>query len=96
MGVCFVEKECGYSICSDVFLCGTENHSLSKPMVYHDQGGIGASRRGEIGDKVARDLLEGAGCRGVNGGEQGNSGMSVGFVLLAGCTALDIFMDIRC
>ena len=89
-------KECSYSFCSDVFLCGTENHPLSKPMVYHDQERIKASRRGEIGDKVTRDLLKGAGCRGVNGSEQGNSGMSVGFVLPAGCTALDIFMNIRC
>ena len=58
--VYFVEKECGYSFSSDVFLHGTKNHPLSKPMVDHDQKGIKAGRRREVGDKVARDPLEGA------------------------------------
>ena len=65
------------------------------PMVYHNQKGIKASGRGKVGDGVTRDLLEGAGCRGVSGGERGNSGVSVSFVLLAGCTAFDIFMDVK-
>ena len=65
-------------------------------MVNHDQQGIEASRRGKVGDKVTRDLLEGAGCRGADGGEQGNSGVSVSFVLLALGAALDVFTDIGC
>ena len=90
-----MEKQCSYAFGSDVFLCGTENHPLVKPMVYHDQKGIKAGRRGEVGDKVTRDLLERVGGQGVNGGERGNSGISVGLVLLAGCTALDVFADIQ-
>ena len=90
----FVEKECGNAFSGDVLLRGTENHPLCKPMVDHDQKGIEAGRRGEVGDKVTRDLLEGAECGGVNRGEQGNSRMSVGFVLLAGCAAFVIFMDV--
>ena len=90
-----MEKECSYSFCSDVFLRGTENYPLHKPMVYHDQKGIKASGRGKVSDKVTRDLLEGVGCRGVNGGEQGNSGMHVSFVLLVGCTPLNVLVDVR-
>ena len=32
----------------------------------------------------------------MNGGEGWNSGMSIGFVLLANCTSLDIFAYERC
>ena len=88
--VYFVEKECSNAFGSDVLLCGTENYPLSKPMVNHNQKGIEAGGRGEVGDKVTRDLLEGAGGRGANGSEWGNGRMGVGFVLLAGCTAFDI------
>ena len=59
-----MEKECGNAFRGDVFLCGAENHPLSKPMVDHDQKGIEAGGRGEVGDKVTGDLLEGAGCGG--------------------------------
>ena len=64
-------------------------------MVDHDQKGIKAGGRGEVGDKVRQDLLEGVGCRGANGGERGNCRMSIGFVLLAGCTTLNVFADVR-
>ena len=50
--VYFVEEECGNAFSSDVFLCGTENHPLSKPMVDHNQKGIKAGGRGGVGDKV--------------------------------------------
>ena len=40
--VYFVEKECGNAFGSDVFLCGTENYPLHKPMVDHNQKGIKA------------------------------------------------------
>ena len=89
-----MEKECGYSFSSDVFLHGTKNHPLSKPMVYHDQKGIKADGRGQVSDKVTRDLLEGVGCRGVNEGEWGNGGVCVGLVLLTGRTAFNIFADV--
>ena len=91
--VYFVEKEWGYAFGSVVLLHGTENYPLSKPMVYHDQEGMKASGRGEVGDKVTRDLLEGH--RGTNGCEWGNSGVCVGLVLLAGCTAFHVFVDLR-
>ena len=48
----FVEKECSNSFGGNVFLHGTKNHPLSKPMVNHDQKGIEAGGRGEVGDKV--------------------------------------------
>ena len=64
-------------------------------MVDHDQKRIEASGRGEVGDKVTRDMLEGVGCSGVNGSEWGNGGMYVGLVLLASHTTLDIFVNVR-
>ena len=93
--VYFVEKECGDAFGSDVFLRGTDNHPLSKPVVDHDQKRIEAGGEGEVGDKVTGDLLEGAGCGGADGGERQDSRMGVGFVLLAGCTTFDVSMDIR-
>ena len=63
-------------------------------MVNHDQNRIKAGRRGEISDKVTRDLLEGVECEGANGGEQGCSRVHIRFVLLAGCTTLDVFVDV--
>ena len=92
--VYLVEKECGDAFGSDVFLCGTENHPLSKPMVNHDQKGIEAGGRGEIGDKVTGDLLEGAGRGGMNGGEQRDSRVGVSLVLLAGRTAFNVFANV--
>ena len=82
--VYFVEKECGNAFGSDVFLCRAENHPLSKPMVDHDQKGIRVGGRGEVSDKVARDLLEGPGGGGVDGSEWWNGGMGICLVLLAG------------
>ena len=82
--VYFVEEECSDAFGGDVFLCGTENHPLSKPMVDHDQKGIEAGGGGEVGDKVTGDLLEGTGCGGAYGSEWQNSGMCIRLVLLAG------------
>ena len=82
--VYFVEKECTNAFGGDVFLRRAENHPLSKPMVDHDQKGIKAGGRGEVSDEVTGDLLERTGRGGPNGGEWGNSGMCIGFVLLAG------------
>ena len=45
-------------------------------MVNHDQKEIKASERGKVGHEVTRDLLEGAGCGGVNGGKWGNGRVS--------------------
>ena len=92
--VYFVGKECSNAFSGDIFLCRAENHPLSKPMVDHDQKGIKAGRRGEVGDEVTGDLLDRTGHGGLNGGERGNSGMCIGFVLLAGRAAFDIFADI--
>ena len=61
--VYFVEKECSYAFGGDVFLRGTVNHPLSKPMVDHNQERIKAGGQGKVGDEVTRDLLEGMGCR---------------------------------
>ena len=92
--VYFVKKERGNAFGGDVFLCGTENHPLSKPMVDHDQKGIEAGGRGEVCDKVTGDLLERAGRGGVNGGERRDGGVCICFVLLAGGAALNVFADI--
>ena len=92
--VYFVEKECCNAFGGDVFLHRAENHPLSKPMVDHNQKGIKAGEDREVGDKVTGDLLEGAGHGGADGGEWRDGRMGVGFVLLAGCTTLDIFTNI--
>ena len=55
----FVEKESSYSFCGDGFLNGAENYLIYKTIVNHDQQGVKARGNGEVGDKVARDLLEG-------------------------------------
>ena len=90
----FVEKECSDAFSGDVFLCGTENHPLSKPMVDHDQKGIKTGRRREVGDKITRDLLEGVGRGGANGGEWRDGGVGISLILLAGCTAFNVFADV--
>ena len=82
--VYFVKEECGDAFGGNIFLCGTENHPLSKPMVDHDQKGIEAGGGGEVGDNVTGDLLEGTGCGGANGSEWRNGGMCIRLVLLAG------------
>ena len=63
-------------------------------MVDHDQKGIKTGRRREVGDKITRDLLEGAGRGGANGGERRDGGMGISLVLLAGCTAFKVFADV--
>ena len=94
MEVYFVEKERNDPFGSDIFLCGTENHPLSKSMVDHDQKRVKACGQGKVGNEVTGDLLEGSGCRRADGGERSNSGMGVGLVLLAGCTAFDVFTNV--
>ena len=86
----FVEKEGGNSFGGDGFLGRAKNYPLSKPMVYHDHERIEARGYGKIHDEIARDLLEGAGGDGFNGGQGGHGRVRVGFVLLAKGTALDI------
>ena len=63
-------------------------------MVDHNQKGIKTGRRREVGDKITRDLLEGAGRGGANGGEQRDGGVGISLVLLAGCTAFNVFADV--
>ena len=46
-------------------------------MVNHDQQRVETRGKQEVGDKVTRDLLEGAGCMGLDQGERGNGGMCV-------------------
>ena len=64
-------------------------------MVDHDQKEIKAKGRGKVGDKITRDLLEGMGHGRANGGEWGNGGMCVCFVLLTSSAAFNIFVDVR-
>ena len=92
--VYFVEKECGNAFSGDVLFGGTENHPLSKPMVDHDQKGIKTDRRGEVGDEIARDLLERAGCGGANGGERWDGGVCIRLVLLAGRASFNVLADV--
>ena len=88
------EKECSNAFSGDVLLRGTKNHPLSKPMVDHNQKGIKTGRRREVGDKVAGDLLERAGCGGADGGERRDGGVGIRLVLLAGGTAFNVFADV--
>ena len=64
-------------------------------MVDHNQKGIKTIRKGEVGDQITRDLLEGAGAGGRNREERGVRWMGVDLVLLARGTAADITPDIR-
>ena len=86
-----MEKEGGYSLSSDCFLCGAENYPLHKAMVDHGQQRVKARGDGKVSDEVTRDLLEGARGMGFYQSEQGHSGVSVQFVLLAHDIAFDIF-----
>ena len=64
-------------------------------MVDHDHKGIKASGKGEVGDQITGDLLEGAGAGGRNGLEWGLGWMGVDLVLLARCASVDITADVR-
>ena len=72
-----MEKECGDPFGGDHLLGGAKNYPLCKAMVDHDQQGIKTQGGGEVGDEVARDLLEGARRVGLDRGERGNGGMRV-------------------
>ena len=72
-----MEKEGGYPLSGDCFLGRAENYPLSKAMVDHNQQRVKAGGSGEIGDQIARDLLEGAGHVGLDWGERGNGGVYV-------------------
>ena len=88
----FVEKEGGYPLGGDSFLCGAENYPLCEAMVDHDQQGIEARGSRKVGDQVARDLLEGVRGMGFDQSERGDHGMSVRLVLLARGAALDVLV----
>ena len=75
--VYFVEEEGGYPFSSDRFLSRAENYPLCKAMVNHNQQGIKARGSREVSDEVAGDLLEGARCIGLDGGEWGDGGVCV-------------------
>ena len=62
-----MEKEGGDPFSGNGFLGRAENHPLSKPMVYHDHERIEAGGDREVRDKIAGDLLEGAGSDRLNG-----------------------------
>ena len=90
-----VKKEGCDPFGGDRFLGRAKNYPLSKPMVYHDHERVKAHGGKEVGDKVARDLLEGAGGEGFNRRQGGYGGVCVGLVLLAEGTAFDIPADER-
>ena len=89
----FVEKEGSDPLSGNRFLGRAKNYPLSKPMVYHDHERIEARGDREIRDKIAGDLLEGAGSDGFDGRERGHGGVRVNLVLLAEGTALDVAAD---
>ena len=64
-------------------------------MVDHDQKGIKTIGKGEVGDQITRDLLEGAGAGGWNREEWGVRRMGVDLVLLARGAPADITPDVR-
>ena len=79
--------------CGNDFLCGAKNHPFSKSMVDHNKKRVKGVRKGKVSDEIAGDLLEWASGDQVDGSERGNSGICVGFVLLANGTTSSIFMD---
>ena len=90
-----MEKECGDSFSGDGFLCRSDNHPISKPMIYHNQKGIKTRGGGKVSDKVAAGLLKWPRGSETNGGKWGDGGMHVRFVLLASRTPFNVFADIR-
>ena len=72
-----MKKECSNPFGGDCFLGRAENYPLCKAMVNHDQQGIETRGGGEVGDKVTRDLLEGARGTGLDQGERENGGVCV-------------------
>ena len=72
-----MEKEGGYSLSSDGFLCRAENYPLCKAMVDYNQQRIEAGGEGEVGDEVVRDLLEGMPGMGFDQSKWGNGWMCV-------------------
>ena len=91
----FGEEQGSDSGSIDGFLCRVENYPLSKPMVDHNQKGIKAIGKREVGDGVTGDLLKGAGARGWNGQKWGLRWMGIDLILLAGGTPVNITVDIR-
>ena len=91
--VYFVEEKSSYSFSSDRFLGRAENYPLCKAMVDHDQQGVKAGGGGEVSDEVTGDLLEGAGCMGLDQGEWGNGRVDIRLVLLACDIAFNILVD---
>ena len=77
----FMEEKRDDSFGSNQFLSRAENYPLSKPMVYHDQERVKARGDEEICDKIAGELLEGAGGKGLIG----DKGGMVGCVLTLFC-----------
>ena len=63
----FVEEKGGDPFGGNGFPGRAKNHPLSKPMVYHDHERIEARGFREIGDKIAGNLLKGAGGDGFDG-----------------------------
>ena len=91
-----MEEESGYPFSGDCFLGRAENYPLCKTMVDHNQQRVKAGGSGEVGDQVARDLLEGARGMGFDQGEWRDSGMCVGLVLLACSAAFNVFSHKLC
>ena len=63
----FVEEKRSDSLSGDGFLGWAKDYPLSKAMVDHDQERIEAGRKGEIGDEITGNLLEGARGHQLNG-----------------------------
>ena len=87
------KKKLGNASSINVFRAGSENYPLCKAVVDHDHQGIMASRWGEIGDEVNRELLEWEGRRRGDGRQGRTCGMMVHLVLLAHGTARDKGID---
>ena len=63
----FVEEKRSDSLSGDGFLGWAKDYPLSKAMVDHDQERIEARRKGEIGDEITGNLLEGVRGHRLNG-----------------------------
>ena len=96
MEVHLVKEKGSYPFSGDRFLGGAENYPLCKAMVDYNQQGVKTGGGGEVGDEVARDLLEGARGKGFDRSEWGDSGVSVQLVLLAHDIALNVFVHKLC
>ena len=82
-----VEKKLGYSYGVHGFGARGKNYPLTKAMADHNHDRIKTVDRGEVGNEVDGEVLEGARALKGKGSDGWDHSMSEDFVCLANCTS---------